>query len=294
MKTSDASLKMVLDARSRLGECPMWDAENQLLYWVDIYGHRVHQFNPATGTDRFFDVEEVVGPIALAGDHRLIMAQRSRVAFLDTQNGAIEVICSVEADKPDNRFNDGKCDSRGRFWFGSMSESDEPVASLYRYDPDGSLHVMETGLTISNGLGWSPDDKTFYLTDSPSQKIYAYDFDAETGEISNCRDCVDLRGEAFFPDGLCIDTEGCIWSSMWDGWSVIRFDPEGRELLRIEMPVQRPTCCIFGGENMSDLYITTASVGLSQKEIQKSFQAGNLFCLPTDVSGLPGHTFGKA
>ncbi|WP_416668981.1 SMP-30/gluconolactonase/LRE family protein [Egbenema bharatensis] len=292
MNTSNYPLEMVLDARARLGECPLWDAENQQLYWVDIYGHRVHQFNPATGDDRFWDVEEVVGPIAIAGEHRLIMAQRSRTAFLDTQTGAIDVINSVEADKPDNRFNDGKCDSRGRFWFGSMSEADEPEASLYRYDPDGSLHVMETGLTISNGLGWSPDDKTFYLTDSPSQKIYAYDYDAETGEISNCRDHVDLRGEEFFPDGLAIDTAGCIWSAMWDGWCVIRFDPNGQEMLRVEMPVQRPTCCIFGGEQMTDLYITTASVGLSQKEIQQSFQAGNLFRVRTDVPGLPSHSFG--
>jgi sugar lactone lactonase YvrE len=294
MTTSNGSLEMVLDARARLGECPLWDAKNQLLYWVDIYGHRVHQFNPATGADRFFDVEEVVGPLALTGDQRILMAQRSRLAFLDTQNGAIEVICSLEADKPDNRFNDGKCDSQGRFWFGSMSEVEEPEASLYRYDPDGSLHVMETGLTISNGLGWSPDDKTFYLTDSPPQKIYAYDYDAERGEISNCRVFVDLKGESFFPDGLAIDTEGCIWSAMWDGWCVIRFDPEGQEMLRIEMPVQRPTCCIFGGAQMTDLYITTASVGLSQKEIQESFQAGNLFRFRADVAGLPSHPFGQA
>jgi sugar lactone lactonase YvrE len=288
---SQYPLKMVLDARSRLGECPLWDAQNQLLYWVDIYGHRLHQFNPATGENRFFDVGQVVGPIALAGDNRLIMAQRSRIAFLDIQTGAIEVICSVEIDKPKNRFNDGKCDAQGRFWFGSMSEADEPEASLYRYDPDGSLHIMETGLTISNGLGWSPDNTTFYFTDSPLQKIYAYNFDANTGAISARRVYVDLSHESFFPDGLTIDAEGCIWSSMWDGWCIIRFDPDGKEMMRVEMPVQRPTCCIFGGENLTDLYITTASVGLSQKEIQDSFESGNIFCLKTDVVGLPGYRF---
>jgi sugar lactone lactonase YvrE len=286
-------LKVVLDVRARLGECPLWDAQNQLLYWVDIYGHRVHQFNPATGEDRFFDVKEVVGPVALAEDNQLIIAQRSHIAFLDTQTEAIEVICSVEADKPKNRFNDGKCDSHGRFWFGSMSEADKPEASLYRYDPDGSLQVMETGLTISNGLGWSPDDTTFYLTDSPLQKIYAYDFDINTGKVFNRRVHVDLSHESFFPDGLAIDIEGCIWSSMWDGWCIIRFDPDGQEMLRVEMPVQRPTCCVFGGSNRTDLYITTASVGLSQQEIQQSFESGNLFCLQAEVSGLPGYQFGN-
>lgn len=284
------SSKNVLHARARLGECPLWDAAHQCLYWVDIYNHRVHRFDPATGTDRIFDVGDVVAPIALAGDHRLIMAQRDRIAYLDTQTGLVSTIRSIEADKPDNRFNDGKCDSRGRFWFGSRSETDGQ-ASLYRYDPDGSLHVMETGLTISNGLGWSPDDTTFYLTDSPLQTIYAYDFDAETGQIRDRRVFVDLTHEAFFPDGLAVDADGGVWSAMWDGWCVIRFDPQGNEVMRVELPVQRPTCCVFGGEQLTDLYVTTASVGLSENEIQKSFYSGDLFCVSTNIRGLPAFTF---
>ncbi|MEA5602968.1 SMP-30/gluconolactonase/LRE family protein [Nostoc sp. UHCC 0252] len=284
-------LQNVLKARARLGEGPIWDSTKNLLYWVDIFNHRVHQFNPATGENSFFDVGDVVGAIATAGADRLIMLLRHHLAFLNTQTGVVAPILEVEANLPDNRLNDGKCDPQGRFWFGSMCSLEKPQASLYRYDKDGSLHVMETGLTISNGLGWSPDQQTFYLTDSPQQKIYAYDFNSITGNISNRRIFVDLTHESFYPDGLTIDSEGHIWSAMWDGWCVIRFNPNGEEVLRIKLPVQVPSSCTFGGDDLQTLYITTASVGLSQAEIEKSFHSGDLFALQTDVTGLPTHAF---
>ncbi|MFS0515254.1 SMP-30/gluconolactonase/LRE family protein [Nostoc sp. UIC 10607] len=284
-------LHNVLEARARLGEGPMWDYSQNLLYWVDIFNHRVHQFHPATGKNCFFDVGDVVGAIATAGVDRLIIALRHHLAFFNTQTGEVNTILEIEENLPDNRLNDGKCDPQGRFWFGSMCTLAKPQASLYRYDQDGSLHVMETELTISNGLGWSPDQKTFYLTDSPQQKIYAYDFNSLTGNITNRRIFVDLTNEPFYPDGLAIDSEGHIWSAMWDGWCVIRFTPKGEEILRVKLPVQLPTSCTFGGEDLQTLYITTASVGLSQAEIEKSFYAGDLFALETDVTGLPTNNF---
>ncbi|MEH2389767.1 MAG: SMP-30/gluconolactonase/LRE family protein [Nostoc sp.] len=284
-------LHNVLEARARLGESPIWDSTQNLLYWVDIYNHRVHQFHPATGKNCFFDVGDVVGAIATAGAGRLIMALRHHLAFLNTQTGEVTPILEIEGNLSDNRLNDGKCDSQGRFWFGSMCSLEKPQASLYRYYPDNSLHVIEIGLTISNGLGWSPDEKTFYLTDSPHKKIYAYDFNSITGNISNRRIFVDLTNESFYPDGLTIDSQGHLWSAMWDGWCVIRFNAKGEEILRIKLPVQLPTSCTFGGEDLQTLYITTASVGLSQAEIEKSFYSGDLFALQTDVSGLPAYTF---
>ncbi|MEH1942895.1 MAG: SMP-30/gluconolactonase/LRE family protein [Nostoc sp.] len=284
-------LHNVLFARARLGEGPIWDSTQNVIYWVDIYNHRVHQFNPATGKDLFFDVGDVVGAIATAGADRLIIALRHHLAFLNTRTGVVTPILEIEGNLPDNRLNDGKCDPQGRFWFGSMCSLEKPQASLYRYDNDGSLHVMETGLTISNGLGWSPDQKTFYLTDTPQQKIYAYDFNSITGNITNRRIFVDLTHETFHPDGLTIDSEGHIWSAMWAGWCVIRFNPNGEEILRIKLPVQVPSSCTFGGEDLQTLYITTASVGLSQAEIEKSFYSGDLFALQTDVTGLPTYDF---
>jgi sugar lactone lactonase YvrE len=290
MNTARNSLKNVFYARARLGEGPCWNQQEQLLYWVDIYNHRVYQFNPATDTHQFFDVGEVVGCIAPANNHRLIMAQRSRLAFLDTCNGTVTPILNIESNELSTRINDGKCDAAGRFWFGSMCTKGAN-GCLYRYDPDGSLHVLLTGLTISNGLGWSPDESTFYLTDSPLKTIYAFDFDPESGSINNRRAFIDLTAEPFYPDGLTVDREGCVWAAMWDGWCVIRFDSSGKEMMRVQMPVVRPTSCTFGGEDLTTLYITTASVGLSEEEIQNSFYSGDLFSLPTSTSGLSTHHF---
>ena len=306
-----SDLKPVLTARARLGEGPVWDGRSQLLYWVDIYNHRVHQFNPETGRNRFIDVGETVGAIALVespkdeetSSEQLIMALRHGLASLDLGTGQVTPITSVEPDKPCNRFNDGKCDPQGRFWFGSMCNEGRKEGALYRYgngngeptskDAKAPLACMETGLEISNGLGWSPDNRKFYLTDSPLQTIYSYDFDLETGAIGDRHVFIDLTHESFFPDGLTIDAEGCLWVAMWDGWCVIRFDPTGKEMSRMQLPVQRPTSCTFGGQELNQLYITTASVGLSEAEIETSFWAGDLFCVETDTKGLPSHRFAQ-
>jgi sugar lactone lactonase YvrE len=280
----------VLTARARLGECPVWDPERKVLAWVDVYNHRVHQFNPATGQDRYFDTAEVVAAIALTGDERLLLALRDRLALLDPRTGALAELCRIDLGHRDTRLNDGKCDARGRFWVGSISKN-PGEAALYRYDPDGSLHVMETGLTLSNGLGWSPDSKRFYLTDSPKRTIYAYRFDLESGSIADRRVLVDLTGETVEPDGLAIDGGGHLWSALWDGWGLVCFDSDGRELERKQLPVQRPTSLAFGGAGLTDLYVTSASVGLSQAEVQRSVCAGDLFRIATTVSGLPTHRF---
>ena len=246
MSIAELPLHNVLTARARLGEGPIWDASSSLLYWVDIYNHWVHRFDPATGEDVRIDAGDTVGAIALTHTHQIIMAQRHRLAFLDLDSQVVTPIAPIEKELPNNRFNDGKCDAAGRFWFGSMS-TDEQAGNLYCYDVDGRLSQQETHLTVSNGLGWSPDNATFYLTDSPKRQIYVYDFDLDTGHIENRRVLIDLTAEPFFPDGLTVDKEGCIWAAMWNGWCVIRFDPVGKEMGRLKLPVQRPTSCTFGG-----------------------------------------------
>ncbi|MFQ3614726.1 MAG: SMP-30/gluconolactonase/LRE family protein [Cyanobacteriota bacterium] len=275
----------IVQARARLGEGPVWDPLRQCLFWVDIYNHRVHQLIPETGAERWWEVDEVVGSLALAVGERLLLAQRHRLAWLDLLSGAVDVVLELESNQPENRCNDGKCDPQGRFWFGTMGP--EGSASLYRYD--GKLQRMETGLTISNGLGWSPDGHTFYLTDSPRQQIYAYNFDPETGSLSQRRVFIDLKGTSFFPDGLTVDAYGYLWVALWDGWAVQRFDPQGIPVEKLELPVQRPTCPTFGGPHLDQLFITTAAIGLSEKEIQNSFHAGDLFVVQTQVPGLPAH-----
>lgn len=292
INTIQPPLRNVLPARARLGEGPLWRTDEQQLYWIDTHNHRVHQFQPSTAKHRFFEVGDVVGCVAPAGVDRLIMAQRDRLAFLDTHSGAVTPLISVEHAQPNMRFNDGKCDAAGRLWVGSLCPT-APVAQLYRYDPDGSLHILEEGLAISNGLGWSPDQQTFYLADSRLQVIYAYTFDLDSGSLGDRQVFVDLTAEVFSPDGLTIDQDGCIWAAMWDGWCVIQFDPSGKEMRRIQLPVQRPTCCTFGDPDRAMLYITTASVGLSEAEIEQSFYSGDLFCLPTTTVGSPTYSFGE-
>lgn len=287
---NQSSVQNVLTARARLGECPVWDANRQQLFWVDVYNHRVHQFDPDTGQDRHFDTGDLVSAIALADSDRLLLALSNQLAFLNLQTSEVVPLHPIKFPYPDTRLNDGKCDSKGRFWIGSVSEA-PGQAELYRYDPDGSLQVMETGLTISNGLGWSLDGATFYLTDSAKHQIYAYDFEAETGAIYNRRVLVDLTHEEVEPDGLAIDSQGNLWSALWNGWCVVCFTPTGQEILRVKLPVQCPTCPTFGGSDLTDLYITSASVGLSQKEIQQGFYAGDVFRLPTHSSGMPTQRF---
>lgn len=287
------TVQIVLDARARLGECPLWNVDRQQLFWVDAYNHRVHQFDPATGQDRFFDVGDIVSAIALVDRDRLLLALRDRLAYLNVESGEVTPFYQFNFPYPNTRCNDGKCDAQGRFWIGTVSETAKQ-AELYRYDPDGSIRVMETELTISNGLGWSPDRSTFYLTDSAQHQIYAYDFDAEAGTIQNRRTLIDLSSEAVEPDGLSIDTQGNIWTALWNGWCVACFDATGKELDRVNLPVQRPTSVTFGGSNLTDLYITSASVGLSQKEIQQGFNAGDLFRLSTDTQGMPSDALSSA
>jgi sugar lactone lactonase YvrE len=288
-----SKVEHVLVARARLGECPVWDPERATLLWVDVYNHRVHRFDPATGADRYVDTGDVVAAVALTTDNRILLALRNQLALLDPQSGELEPLCRIALGHADTRLNDGKCDAKGRFWVGSISKH-AGEAALYRYDPDGSLHIMETGLTISNGLGWSPDGGTFYLTDSPKRKIYAYRFDPENGSLADRRVLVDLGDESVEPDGLAIDRDGHLWSALWNGWALVCFDANGKELERRALPVQRPTSLTFGGAALGELYVTTASVGLSQAEVQRGICAGDLFRLETGSVGLPAHRFAAA
>ena len=281
----------VLAVRARLGEGPVWDDRRQVLHWVDIYNRRVHTFDPETRQDSFVEIASLVSGLFIVDGRHLVLAQENGLSTLDLETEQTNPLVAIEANQPDNRLNDVRCDRQGRLWVGTMNNHEKPAANLYRYDLDGSLHVMETGLSISNGLGWSPDQKTFYLTDSPRQVIYAYTFDAESGQVSNRHTQVDLTHESFYPDGLTIDAEGCIWVAMWNGWCVIRFDPQGQEMMRVPLPVSLVTSCTFGGPNLTDLFITTASAGLSQAELGQSVAAGDLFRLSTDVTGLPSDRY---
>ena len=172
-----------------------------------------------------------------------------------------------------------------------MCPSAPGTSSLYRLDADLSIHKMETGVTISNGIGWSPDHKTMYFTDTPKKVIYAYDFDVETGAIEKRRNFVHAPDDPWSPDGLAVDSEGFVWSAQWGGWKIIRYDPKGKKEREVKVNAAHVTACAFGGPDLTDLYITTAWSGLSAEARRDQTQAGDLFLLQTDIKGLPEFKF---
>ena len=284
-------LRNVLAARARLGEGPSWDGEAGVLWWVDIHNHRVHRWDPAAGEDTVYEVGETVGCAHPAADGRVVLALRRGVALLDPASGAVEPLATLLPERAGLRLNDGKCDARGRLWVGSMS-AEEGGAALFRVDPDGAVREAVGGLTMSNGLGWSPDGATLYLTDSPAKTLLAFDFDADAGTLSGRRVFADLSRADSVPDGLAVDAEGCVWSAQWGGACLVRFAPDGGELLRVRLPVPHPTSCAFGGSGGTDLYVTTASIGMSEEEIEDAFESGDLFVLRPGVAGPPAARFG--
>lgn len=277
----------VLAVQNEAGEGPVWNTNEGALYWVDVPRHRFHRFFPAMGKHEVFEVGLPVSALGFRASGGLVMATRDGFALWDFQTQSLRFVANPAAETG-APFNDGAVDRQGRFWAGTWGGgiSNEPTNCLYRLDADGSVHTMETGITISNGIGWSPDNKTMYYTDSPPRVIYAYDFDPVTGALDNRRVFVRVPEEEGEPDGLAVDNEGFVWSAHWAGWKVARYDPTGKVEREIRLPVQYPTSCTFGGLGLNELYITTAWVALSEKQKREQPLAGDLFRIKTDVRGL--------
>jgi sugar lactone lactonase YvrE len=282
-----SEVELVYDSKNQLGEGPIWSTTERALYWVDILDNCFHCYEPATGQHRRYDVGVVVGTVVLRASGGFVLATKRGFEFFDGQN--TKMIAAPEADDPKSRFNDGAVDRQGRFWAGTMEGRE---GALYRLDTDLSVHKMQGGIVISNGIGWSPDNKTMYYTDSDPRTIWAYDFDAATGNIQNRRVLVQVPENDGLPDGLTVDSEGFIWSAHWDGWKITRYDPTGKIERVVRIPVQRPTSCMFGGPNLDELYFTSARTGLSEEDLKAQPHAGSIFRLKTDVKGIPEPVFG--
>ena len=288
-------LEHLLAVQNELGEGPVWDAESQTLYWVDIYGKTYYRFAPATGELWKITVGVQVGVLAPRVSGGLVMATDYVFALWDEQHETLTFLTDPEADHPETRFNDGAVDPAGRFWAGTTLEGSEEWSlapgNLYRLDPNHALTRMDTGFAVSNGIGWSLDWKTMYFTDSPRQVIYAYDYDLLTGAIENRRPFIQTPGEASVPDGLTVDSEGCIWSARWGGWRIIRYDPQGKKERELDLPVQYPTSCTFGGAALDELYITSAATRLKAHQRVAQPWAGDLFRLKLGIKGLESPRF---
>ncbi len=290
-----SDVEHVLAAHSELGEGPVWSEDEQLLYWVDIRGNSYSRYNPISGAHEDIHVGAAIGVLALRASGGLVMAAREGFAFWDPGKQELRYVARPEGHASYMRFNDGAVDPGGRFWAGSMTDEDDgarPEGVLYRFDPDGSLHAMETGLHTPNGIGWSPDHHTMYFTDSTPRTIYAYDYDLATGNIANRRVFVQCPDEGWVPDGLAVDSEGYIWSACWDGAKIIRYAPDGTIERVVQVPALRTTSCVFGGPNLDELYITSAWTGLSEQQKEQYPLSGDLFLLKTNVRGQPKHKFG--
>ena len=281
--------ELVLDAKVLLGEGPWWNARSGQLYWVDIEGCAIHVFDPATSQDRKIDVGQMVGCVVGRKSGGVALALQHGFYHLDLDTEKLTPLVDPESHLPDNRFNDGKCDSRGRFWAGTTRiNHDEPAGFLYMLDADLNVHRRLDDVWISNGLAWSKDDRTMYFIDSPTADVVAFDFHGPSGEIGNERLVIEIPEGGGSPDGMTIDEEGMLWIALWDGWRVIRVNPENGAIIdEIKLPVARPTSCCFGGANLDELYITTASTRLPAEELAKQPLAGGLFRCKPGVKGLP-------
>lgn len=271
--------KIVVNHRCLLGEGPVWNAAGNSICWVDILKGNIHEFLLSENVHRRIAVKEMIGAVALCRNGDFLAALKTGLAFINKTDGAMKLLHHPEIHLPENRFNDGKCDPAGRFWVGTMALSEKVGAGcLFMIERDLSPSVKMEGVTISNGMAWSPDHKTFYYIDTPTFEVAAYDYDIETGEIANSKIAISIPEKEGFPDGMTIDTEGMLWIAHWDGWQVARWNPfTGEKLLSIRLPAARITSCTFGGDDLKDLYITSASIGLTEQQRGEQPLAGSLF-----------------
>jgi sugar lactone lactonase YvrE len=288
-----AVVEPVGDVTAALGEGPYWVPEDDCLLWVDIEGARLHRtYFPAKET-----VTDSPGPVSAAfpavGGGILIAGGAALTLLFPAERGGQWVARTI-ADTPARdgiRFNDAGVDPAGRVWVGSMHMTEaEPLGELYRLDPGGRLNPVVKNVTVSNGLGWSPDGSRLYYADSPLGRVDVFDYDPATGEAFARRPFADLSAAEGVPDGLTVDADGCVWVAMWGGSALRRFTPDGEPDAVLPVPVSQPTSCAFGGPDLADLYITSARVGLTEDQLAAQPLAGRLLHVRPGPVGLPSTT----
>jgi sugar lactone lactonase YvrE len=293
---------VALDAPpSLLGESPLWHPTEQVLYWCDIPGHALNRFDPVTSRHERWQFDTDVASCAPMRDGGLLLAMRDGLWRFDARSGKRNALAAAPYDPRNERFNDGKCDPRGRFWVGTIYEPrDPPLAALYRYEA-GALARMVGDITVGNGLGWSPDARTLYCSDTKAHTIYAFDFDAATGALDQRRVFAsfpikqaqqDLNTYGGRPDGAAVDSEGCYWSALFEGQRLLRLSPDGKVNREIRLPVRCATMPCFGGPDLKTLYITTSRENRPTAELEAQPLAGHVLTMRVDVPGLAAHTFG--
>ncbi|KAF6576035.1 SMP-30/gluconolactonase/LRE family protein [Paenibacillus sp. SEL3] len=282
---------IVIDAKAKLGEGPSWDQRFQRLFWVDIKGFQLHIYDPSTCTDRTINVGEHIGAVVPYLKNKVIVALISGLYCLDIETGAKVLIHDPEEGRLGNRFNDGKCDPAGRFLAGTMSLNGEHAqGALYSLNTKGKVSLLVGKASISNGLAWSADHRTMYYIDTPTLEVVSFDYDVVQGTIRNKQLVARLDESEGYPDGMTIDAEGMLWVARWGGKRVSRIHPaHGEVIAEVSLPVNCVTSCAFGGEQLDELYITTAQDDDSADQPL----AGGLFMVKTGVKGTPTSYFNQ-
>ena len=287
---TESTVHCIADVHAVLGEGPVWVASEQALYWVDIKGRKIFRLGE-DGELSQWPTPFRVGSIAPRVSGGFIAGTDEGIAQLDLKSGKLDLLLNPEEALPGNRFNDGKADREGRFWAGTMDDSERrPTGSLYRVDVDRSVTTIDSGYRVTNGPAFGPDGRTMYESDSSRQLTYAFDLD-EAGNATGRRNFIQFGKGDGYPDGMTVDAEGCLWIAFWDGWCVRRFSPSGDLLLKLDTPVQRPTSVAFGGEGLQTLFITSASRDLQGTDLDRQPLAGGLFAVRVGVSGIAERPF---
>jgi sugar lactone lactonase YvrE len=280
---------------SLLGESPCWHPSEQALYWCDIPGHQLNRFDPASGAHRAWSFDVEPASCAPLQDGGLLLAMRDGLWRFDTASGRRSLLAHAPYDTARQRFNDGKADPQGRFWVGTIDGPRQPQAALYCF-ADGQLKRVAEGITVSNGLAWSPDGATLYWSDTKAHLVQAFDFDAAEGSLSHQRVFAQFApraaGQALDdyggrPDGAAVDTEGAYWVAMFEGSRLLRLAPDGQVLSELKLPVRCATMPCFGGHDLRTLYITTARENRPADEVARQPLAGCVLQLRVPVPGLP-------
>lgn len=310
------SWRCVVNAGSTLGEGALWDVGDQVFYWVDIERAQVHRYDPIAREDRFVTVPSRCGTVVRRQSGGLVVALEDQVAAIIPDWSAATVtkvggdaprvtnsaastgplpvsltptdkLCSLEADKPGNRANDGKCDPAGRLWVGTMG-SDAGAGSLYRVDRDATCIHIFGDVTTSNGICWTSNGATMYYIDTRTHRVDAFDFDLASGAATGRRTHIEVPHDVGAPDGMTIDANDDLWVALWGGGAVSHWSGKSGELIDLyEIPAQLVTSCSFGGSDLATLYVTTARIGLSDAESAKQPLAGGVFTLSPGVVGVP-------
>jgi sugar lactone lactonase YvrE len=281
------SLELLHNAKATLGEGPAWDTKTQTLYWLDILKKRIY-----ANTQILAELDDFIGCLAPCKNGNLILGTRLGFANLNPDSVQLTFLTALDSEPPTNRMNDGKCDPAGRFIAGTMDMNEQdPNGALYSLDGKQTTRLL-TGITISNGLAWSVDHKTFYYIDTPTREVKAFDYDLATGQIANPRVTIYVPESLGWPDGMTSDTDGNLWIAMWGGAQITKWNPkDGKLLEQIAVPALHTSSCVFGGKDMNQLYVTSARKGMSESDLKKYPLSGGLFKIDTNVTGMPTFEF---